>query len=290
MSLAASTHLLLLGLLISSATSGCIAGIRAGEVPKNRPAGATTEGLRYFLPAQYFVIEQIADGQWDARFQSVVDRSHEYYVQPYAYLSSGKARVEFNDDGTLKSFRLEADATAVPDAAITAIKDVQLKREELKRAELDARAKAGAGFTATKPLMSKAEGSRAVFLYRVVGDELKGQTPDHAPTIQFANTRPSPPSRDLPRALDSNLLVEPGDVDEKIEIAVGIKGVQLTKELAIQRLRFGQLEQSPGRAPSFQAATPDRQKAIVNSAQERAGRLVFKRGDLWDVDAIGIVP
>src|SRR5690349_8485967 len=121
--------------LIAAGLSGCVAGIHAGEVTK----GQSPDGLRYFLPSRYLVIQQTGDGQWDASIQSAVDRSREYYVQPFAILSSGAATVEFNDDGTIKSFKLVGDATAVPAAAIDAAKQIELEREKLLQEEIDAK-------------------------------------------------------------------------------------------------------------------------------------------------------
>lgn len=271
----------LLAVVISGFTSGCIAGIDSGEVKK----GSSPAGLRYFLPATYFVVEQTAEGQWDAKLQSAVDRSREYYVQPYAYLASGKTTVEFHPDGTLKSFRLESDSTAVPEAAITAIKDIQLQREQLKREEIDRRAQAG--FTAKeKQVMTQGErdrmGDRAVFIYKLEGDKLTGGPPAPA-TVTFAVPKAEAPN--VPIALGGQLSIQ--SVDKRV--LVGLTGEQLTKDAAPKRLCFyrqvaaGQLVEVDNNRLAGLI-----EDGLSGSGSTMGGRLSFSSVELWDVQAIGL--
>ena len=260
--------------------SGCIAGVRAGQVT---PDNEGVEGLRYFLPAQYLVIEQTSDGQWDARFQSVVDRSREYYVQPYAYLGSGKTTVQFNDDGTLKSFKLVADTTGVPAEVITAVKDVQLKREELAQAEIEAKAKAG--FPATKPPIGEsARSPREIFLFRIDGDKLHGLPKTPTASLLLTSKQPGAPTYDLPVAVSPRLEVTPGDTDPRTQVSLGIRGEQLANDSATaDSLCFYAAVDG-----KYQEVSRARRDAILKAAQVASGKLVFPRLDLWDVAAIGL--
>lgn len=268
--------LLVLPLLLS----GCIAGVKAGQVSADN---ADVGGLRYFLPAQYLVIEQTADGQWDAHFQSVVDRSREYFIQPYVYLGSGKATATFNDDGTLKSFKLVSDTTGVPAEVITAVKDVQLKREELTRTGIEAKKEKDAGFSAVKPPIASAESHRDVYLFRIDGDKLHGVTQTPAASLAFASKQPSAPAYDLPVSLSPRLEISPSDVDPKTQLVVGERGQELTRdEATADRLCF-----YAAIGGKYEEVSPARKAAIFQAAKTMAGRLVFTRTDLWDVAAIG---
>ena len=133
------------GLLALLVTSGCYSTITAGEVKGN----ANPDGMRYFLPAPYLVVTELPENKWDAQLNTAVDRSHEYYVQPQTVFAKGTAEVSFNDDGTLKSFKLTSDATTVADAVVTATKDIELKNLELQQDALDrqiqARQSSGSG-------------------------------------------------------------------------------------------------------------------------------------------------
>jgi hypothetical protein len=285
MRLIVSIRRALLAIASALTLSGCIAGITAGELT---PANDSPDGLRYFLPATYFVVEQTAQGQWDAHLQAVVDRSREFYVQPYAYLASGKTTVEFHPDGTLKSFRLESDSTAVPEAAINAVKDIQLKREELKREEIARRA--SAGFTAKdKQVMSRGDegaGDRPVFIYKLDGDKLTGVGAPPQATVTFAVAKAEPPG--LPINLDPKAL-SMEQTDAGRSVAIGLSGIQLTKEEATKRLCFyrqvdeGHLrEVEPGRRDGLIS------DGLLPTGARPGGRLVLTADMLWDIRAVGL--
>ena len=267
--------MILLGLL----SGGCIAGIRAGEVGHNNQ---DQKGLRYFLPAPYFVIEETKDGRWNAQIQNVADRKHEYYVQPYVYLGSGKATVLFHDDGTLKSFKLVADTTTIPSEVITAAKEITLEREKLKREEIEAKkAKTSAAFEGQQ-IEKKDQESHSVFVYRIVGDKLDPPDSGKSEVARVVFEKPAPaPMAPIPKALSSELDIGRGGTDPKQEIVVGIKGIQLTKESGGASLRFFVDEQ--GR----HEVSDERKKAIIGSTTEGAGRLGFRLQELWDIRAIG---
>lgn len=137
-------------------------------------ADADANGLRYFLPAPYLVIEQTADAKWDARMELGVDRSREFYIQPQAVFAKGNAVISFNDDGTLESFKLDADSTAVPSSVVAAAKDVELKRLELERAALDAAEKKKDEKGGAGAALLNIKGKRAFAVYRVKGEQVVG--------------------------------------------------------------------------------------------------------------------
>jgi len=123
--------------LTAFGVGGCYAGIKAYEVTNE----ADAPGLRYFLTTPYLIIEEQPNDRWTARLELGVDRSREFAVQPYTILAKSTATVDFHEDGTLKSFKLEQDTTKIPEAVVNALKDIQLKRIELEKAALDRRLK-----------------------------------------------------------------------------------------------------------------------------------------------------
>lgn len=125
----------------ASLLSGCYAGIRAGEVETGTKS---VEGLRYFLPAPYLIVEKTAKGQVDASIQYLADRSRVFYVDPIVVLASQKAEIELNPDGTLKSFKLEQDATPVSTAVVEGVRDVAVKKLDLEKTAAEERAKRAA--------------------------------------------------------------------------------------------------------------------------------------------------
>ena len=183
---------LFLGLLSGA---GCVSGIKAGEVT-SKDRDHPPDGLRYYMPARYLVIQQQADGKWDAAIQSVVDTSHEYYVQPYAIFASGAATAEFNDDGTLKSFKLVSKASDVPLAAVDALKGIELEREKLLQDALDALKKqAGSKPPEAPPAGPPARQPperREVYMFRIEGDHLvgSGMGPIAKPVVVPAREQP----------------------------------------------------------------------------------------------------
>lgn len=172
--------LILLGLL----TSGCYAGIRAYEDCVNKEVPPSCQdapaGLRYFLSVPYLIIEERPNNQWSARVELVVDRSREFTLQPYAFLAKSTATVQFNPDGTLKSFQLDQDTTDIPEAVLNGLKEVQLKRLELEKAALDKRvADAEAAAKATEKPGAAGKGvvlqgaERKAYMLRIEGDTVK---------------------------------------------------------------------------------------------------------------------
>lgn len=168
---------LMVSIFFLAFSSGCQTSIVAKEATG---ANADADGLRYFLPAPYLIVEEIGDSKWDAHLELGVDRSREFYIQPKAVFAKGNTVISFNDDGTLKSFKLDADSTAVPSAVVAAAKDVKLKQLELEQAALDAAqkkkddAKAKKDTKAASLNLKPVVGKRAFAIYRVKGEEIVG--------------------------------------------------------------------------------------------------------------------
>lgn len=127
----------LAGLAVASGT-GCISGVNGRLVRK-----ADQEGLRYFLAAPYLVVTEAGGGQWEARFEVGVDRSREFTLKPYNWMAINHAVVEFQPDGTLKSFTLTQDSDDIPVAVVEAIRDVGLQAAKLQEAEIEAERASG---------------------------------------------------------------------------------------------------------------------------------------------------
>jgi hypothetical protein len=202
----------LLSVIFALACGGCHTGIKAGEVTS---ATSDVKGLRYFLPTPCLVIEQTADAKWDARLELMVDRSREFYVQPEAVFAKGTATIAFNDDGTLKSFKLDADSTAVASDTLATMKDLELERLKLEKEALDAKKKTD-GQTNANALINAKPGKRMFAVYRIRGEEVVGQ-PAYAGTpflergisLQAASGQPEPEGvSDIPTNLAGVLTVK----------------------------------------------------------------------------------
>jgi hypothetical protein len=192
------TTLVCAGLLVY----GCYAGIKAVEVTSSQDS--STEGLRYFLPAPFLIIEQQTDERWIAKLELGVDRSREYTLQPYTVMATSKAEINFEADGTLKQFKLEQDTTKVAEAVVNALKEVQLKNLELQNQALDKRI-LEAQKTKSPGLEGKdaALGSRKVEIYRIKGTELISAS---SPIELRIPVPPPPPRRDEVASADPTKL------------------------------------------------------------------------------------
>ena len=230
----------------ASILSGCYAGVRGGEVVIG---DGTSEkpGLRYYLTAPYFIVEQLPDQRWTARMELGVDRSRTYAIQPYTVLAASTATVEFNPDGTLKSFKLDQDTTKVPEAVVNALKDIQLKRLALEQSALDEKlteaqkageTKAAAGLLRPAPEGAPPEAPapqemRRVFVYKVNGTQL--QKPGATPTLSVPPTASTPEAR-------TGLVRPPGSSDLRLTVsgqkAVLEKGDDGLSQADIARLAF----------------------------------------------------
>lgn len=115
--------------------TGCATWITAREAGHDDDA----DGLRYFLAVPYLMVQQGQDGKWDASLQTLVDRKREFTIQPHNLLGKNKTEITFNDDGTLKTFALTQDTTAVSDALVTALGTVAAKPLDVEKTALDAK-------------------------------------------------------------------------------------------------------------------------------------------------------
>jgi hypothetical protein len=128
--------------------TGCVAGTRGGPIyPENTKA----EGVRYFLPAMYLVVQQTPEGILSTSFEVLADSSQEYYVEPFIILAKQNVDITLNPDGTLQSFKLEQDGTPVSAAVVAAMKDISLKKLDLEQAAAEAKAKAGGKGASERP-------------------------------------------------------------------------------------------------------------------------------------------
>lgn len=163
---------LILSLLVGHCAllAGCYTGIKGRQLDSEADA---KEGLRYFLPAPLLVVDEIAPNKYDARIEYSLDRSRVFAVQPTQVLATSTATIEFNDDGTLKSFQLDQDSSDVPAAFVEGLRDLELKKLELEKAALDAAtAKAEKGAAAAGAARAaRAEGTRTVCIHRIHGDQ-----------------------------------------------------------------------------------------------------------------------
>jgi len=159
--------------------TGCISGVRGGEVVTGQE-----EGLRYFLAAPYLLVTQTGDGQWDARLELGVDRSREFALVPYNYLAMNHAVVEFNPDGTLKSFTLTEHSDDVPVAVIEALREVGIQASKLKQDEIQAersqgasqQAKASAALTKEAEATPEGRVERQAYVFRIDGGRAASDT------------------------------------------------------------------------------------------------------------------
>lgn len=158
---------------------GCISTITAHQVTDD----SNEDGLRYYLPAPYLIVEQATNGQWDASLQLGVDRSRSFTVDPKTYLATSTATVSFNTDGTLKSFSLSQDATTVSSAVVTALQTIGTKVIDAQAANTPKpggttttpKAKEGAADAAPEPAPNSSCVQASV--YRIAGTELIPVTP-----------------------------------------------------------------------------------------------------------------
>jgi len=152
----------------SAAISGCYTGIHSQQL-----TGETDDvkGLRYYLPAPLLVVDEIAPGKYDARVEFSIDRSKVFSVQPTQYMATSSATIEFNDDGTVKSFQLDQDSSDIPAAFVEGLRDLELKKLELEKAALDEakkNAESGKPKSAARAAAAAA-GGREVCVYRIDG-------------------------------------------------------------------------------------------------------------------------
>src|SRR5262249_27053284 len=181
---------------------GCYAGIKAVEVASSQDS--STEGLRYFLPAPFLIIEQQTDERWIAKLELGVDRSREFTLQPYTVMAKSKAEINFEADGTLKSFKLEQDTTQVAEAVVNALKEVQLKNLELQNQALDKRILEAKTKSPGLEGKEAALGSRKVEIYRIKGTELISAG---SPIELRIPVPPPPPRRDEVASADPTKLI-----------------------------------------------------------------------------------
>jgi hypothetical protein len=187
------TRFLLLSAALCATATGCYSGITAVETSTgNEP------GLRYFLPTPYLIVEELENNQWDARIELLVDRSREFTVQPYAVLAKSTADVEFHPDGTLKKFTLDQDTTEVPEAVVSALKELQLKRLEIEKDVLEKKAekaKKDSGGDAGRPV--NRAGGRSVRIFKIAGEKL---VPTNGATAEVLLTQSAGPVDSDPAA------------------------------------------------------------------------------------------
>lgn len=286
-------------LLCCCGGSGCVTGIKAREVA-GRDAG---NGLRYFLPAPYLVITEAAGGQWDATIKYGVDRSREFYVQPTAFFAVAKTEVEFNEDGTLKSFKLNGDTTAVPGAVVAALKDLELERLKLEREAIAARKKAAEGAESAMVNRDERGGQqtrgadeRVFAVYQIKGDRLAAAA--HAPPPASASVLEH---IDIPPAADA------GQRDGELSPPVGINGdgnVEVVRSplvpegsLLIRGVDGSPLDEADGDKLAFYSdeqgttsVAPDRRDAIRQKLNYLGDARAFAvpEDELQGVRAIGL--
>lgn len=163
---------LVLAFLAPLLFTGCIAGIDAVQVTNEENE---TPGLRYFLPVPVLIIREYK-GQVNAEIKMAVDRKLEYSVQPYTWLGTSESTIEFNDDGTLKSFTLNQDTSEIPDAAVQALKDIGVKELDLRQEEvqrkIDKSSKNPAGLSKEENPQNLRE-ETSVHMYVIRGDRLE---------------------------------------------------------------------------------------------------------------------
>jgi hypothetical protein len=257
-------HACVMLLCLLAVVSGCQTFISAKEATG---ANADAEGLRYYLPAPYLIIEQAADAKWDARLELGVDRSREFYVQPKAIFAKVNTIISFNDDGTLKSFKLDADSTAVPSAVVAAAKDVELKRLELEKAALDeAQKKKDEKKGGTGALVNVA-GARAFRIYRVEGERVVGNPPqeptqfvDRNILFAAAASKPDEISTDPP-----SLVVQPSQDQTNFVIKFPDKDLRETDKA---KLRF------------FTSVNPPKEKPIDPTMLVLQGGVILVKKEL----------
>ncbi len=98
---------------------------RNGEITAtNAQREGSLEGIRYYRPAPYLLV--YSDGKDSLRWEIhyLPDPATKASAQPYNYLASLKATLEFNEKGTLKSVNEVPDSAAIPKAVLAAIEKV----------------------------------------------------------------------------------------------------------------------------------------------------------------------
>jgi hypothetical protein len=224
-------------LLATALTSGgCMTRVTAREVTSDDD----DHGLRYFLPAPYLVIREGPNKHWDAEIKMGVDRSREFYVQPNAVFAAANTEITFNDDGTLKSFKLNGDSTTVPAAVVAALKDIELEKLRLQKEAMENQPPAdggdGDGGTGTSTTTRPAPGSdragaptapnpnaRYFAVYQIRGTTLKPIDPGSAPETGAASGTVIAPVT-APAAAGRNRSRRPGSPAATLTAFPGITG------------------------------------------------------------------
>lgn len=172
-------------LLATVSVGGCYTGVRAREAK----ADDVVQGLPYFLPAPYLEITELPGNRWDAQIRLAADRGRTFYLQPKTIFAKNDFDITFHPDGTLKTFKLDQDATAVSEALVTALKDIELRRLELEQErrekEQERREKDRQdGNNGESPTLEddddqkrRTTDTRAFFVYRIEGKRLVGVLP-----------------------------------------------------------------------------------------------------------------
>ena len=194
--------LLSLASLLLVTCGGCYSTITAHEVTDDPKA----EGLRYFLPAPYLIVEESSGNRWDARLELAVDRSREYAVQPRTYFATSNAEVSFNSDGTLKSFKLTQDSTTVPEAMINALKDIGTKTLDLQQSTTSPPPK-GQGGAGKGAKASAEQASLHAYVFRIDGEQLIPVAPA---CISVTGTTTGPQALDAPKGAAPQVQLDQG--------------------------------------------------------------------------------
>lgn len=180
--MATATRHLIASALMGLVLNGCYAGIKAYPVSAEKSG----DGIRYFLPAPYLVVERTTAGDkflWDARFETLPDTSRVFTVQPYTFFAKQEATVELNPDGTLKSVVLTQDSTPISAAVVEAVKQVWTKKLELEKAAAEAER--------TAAVSRKDEAvEKLIWVLRIKGTTLEAMQPKGI-DLRFPRLKPS---------------------------------------------------------------------------------------------------
>jgi hypothetical protein len=187
--------------------TGCVAGTRGGPIYGDNTAA---QGIRYFLPAMYLVVQQTQEGTISASFEVIADSSQAYYVEPFVVLAKQDVDITLNADGTLQSFKLEQDGTPVSAALVAAVKDISLKKLELEQAAAEAKAADGAR------AQDKEDGARAMRHSNIWIFQVSGATATRMAVNSSVVVPPKPPS--------AGTTAPSGTVEGKFKIKIGDGG------------------------------------------------------------------
>lgn len=252
--------------------SGCYTGLVAIQVPQE--GSAKIEGLRYYLPRPHLVLEELPGDKWDARVVYVIDRSREFAVQPTQVLAKVNATIEFNDDGTLKSFQLNQHSGDVPESFINGFKDVAVKMLELEKAAADEELKAAEGDgtgTPGPPSAAKKDGvpaggkeTRRLYTYAINGsDAIKWTASKPIATMELGPPTKPEPKLKLAKSSDGK------------QVVISLSGEPLgTADL--DKLAFFDASGKPIKAPD-KAVLATKAKTSFNPA---AGTATLEKADL----------